>query len=514
MPFLRICIFLTLGILFGLLFPNIRLPYWIAIPAVAALVAPMFIPTRQQYRLRWTHGAGLLLFLFVTGALRTQETAPNYWIQQEEGESYVLGEINDVPQKKKSTYGFPLLLFGEGIPHGAKVMAYIAQDSLSEQLQDGDILLFPSSLAGREEEPSGYGAYLHRQGFSGSLYIPRRKWRKAGTESRFSLTREARRARLAAEKSYRACGLSGEELAIACALTLGDKSLLSKDLKARYSATGASHVLAVSGLHVGIIYLVILSILQTTIRGARLKKLRIVLTLAILWSYAFVAGLSASVVRASIMLSLVSVGDMLGRKAQTLNTLCAAAFLMLVYEPRYIVDVGFQLSYMALLSILLFQEKVYRTIQIKNRLIDKAWSLTSVSVAAQLGTMPIMMYHFHQFSNCFWISGLIVIPAATLLVYGCAVILAASPFPIVATFVARLLTHLIKVMNNSIRWLEGLPHANVVDIRFDGIDAILLYVLFATILMVMSARTFRHISAMLATLLVYTTYMTLSKIIT
>ncbi len=512
LPFLRICVFFILGILFGIIFPSTHIPYWVAIPAVAVLYAPLLIPPKHQYKLRWAQGVGLLIFLFVAGALRTQETKPRYWTPPEEGDSYVLGKIDDVPQKKKSTYGFPISLWGEGVPQGAKAMAYVAQDTLSQQLRDGDIILFPAWLAGRKGKQTEYESYLRRCGYSGSIFIPQGKWRKTGEESKFSLAREAREARRTAENIYRSCGLSGEELAIACALTLGDKSQLGKDLKSSYSATGASHVLAVSGLHVGIVYLVILTILKFALNGARFKKIRIILTLTALWSYAFVAGLSASVVRASVMLSLVSVGDMLDRKAQTLNTLCASAFLMLLYEPRYLTDVGFQLSYMALLSILLFQEKVYKTIQTRNYLLDKAWSLTSVSVAAQLGTMPIMMYHFHQFSNCFWLSGLIVIPAATFLIYGCAIILAASPFPVVAKFVASIISHLIRAMNDSIRWLESLPHASVGNITFNGIDVILLYAIFTTLLMVVSARTFRRIFAMFAAILIYTTYLTISKI--
>ena len=315
------------------------------------------------------------------------------------------------------------------------------------------------------------------------------------------------------EEKYQANGLQGEELAIASALTLGDKSMLDKELKRSYSATGASHVLAVSGLHVGIIYLVIIALLQQLFRGNRFKPIRVILALTGLWSYAFVAGLSASVVRASVMFSLVSIGEMMRRKSPSLNIVFASAFLMLLYEPRYLNDVGFQLSYAAVFAILLLHERIYKSLKISNFILDKAWSLTSVSIAAQLGTMPIMLYHFHQFSNCFWLSGLIVIPAATLLIYGCSLLLMATSFPVISNVIGSLLSGLIKGMNSSIRWLEGLPHSNVSGIAFGGIDVLLLYALLGSLLAVVQEQSFRRISILLSILLTYSCHLLVIKVV-
>lgn len=513
LPFLRICLFFIAGILFGLLCPTLHTPWWLPFPFAIPLVGTCFIPSRLSYKLRWLPGISLFLLLFVAGFARTQETTPVVWEAQADNTPYVIGEIEGTPQKKRSTYGATLLLYGEKIPQGAKAMAYIAQDSASEQLQEGDILFFPTHLAQKEKERSDYEAYLLRSGYSGSFYIPQGKWRKAGSTHRTSLRRRAREVRRWAEGRYESCGLQGENLAIASALTLGDKSLLGKELKNSYSATGASHVLAVSGLHVGIIYLVIVTLLQLPFRGNRLKPLRVILALTALWSYAFVAGLSASVVRASVMFSLVSLGDMIGRKSLTFNTVFASAFLMLLYEPRYLSDVGFQLSYAAVIAILMFHEEVYKSLKTKNFLADKAWSLTSVSIAAQLGTMPIMLYHFHQFSNCFWLSGLIVIPAATLLIYGCALLLMATPFPLISNTIGELMSHLIGGMNTSIRWLEGIPHSNVTSIAFSVIDVIWLYALLGGLIALLQMRSFRRISITLSILLTYTCYLALSKTI-
>ncbi len=512
LPFLRICIFLIAGILFGLTCSDVRLPNWLSIPAVLPLVGSLFIPARLQYKLRWVSGASLFIFLFTIGAIRTQRTAPVFWNPNGKETPYIIGEIEGTPQKKRATYGVSLLLYGKGIPAGAKAMAYIAQDSASGTLQDGDILLFPTRLAKGKKEASDYETYLRRSGYSGSFYLPQDEWRKAGRNQQMTLRRRAGNARQWAEGKFEESGLQGEELAIACALTLGDKKHLNKELKESYAATGASHVLAVSGLHVGIIYLVIITLLNTLLRGNRFKQTRIILALSALWAYAFIAGLSPSVVRASVMFSLMSFGEMLGRKALSINTVFASAFIMLLYEPRYLIDVGFQLSYTAVLSILLLHEKIYKSLQFRFFLLDKAWSLTSVSIAAQLGILPVMLYHFHRFSNCFWLSGLIVIPSATLLIYGCSLLLISTPFPSITAVIGRLLSLLIDGMNTSIRWIEKLPLSNVENITFNGADVISLYALFASLLAVTQNRSFRRICITLSLLLTYTCYLTVTKI--
>lgn len=512
LPFLRICLFLTAGILFGLYMPQLTIPEWALLPPVLALVVAQLCPIFSQYRFRWSSGVILLTFLFLLGAVRTRQTEPVIWNRDTQRTPYLLAKIADIPQEKRATYSAPALLFGENIPLGAQAMLLVAKDSASSALREGDILLFPSWTVSTREETNGYETYLRNIGISGSIYVPKNNWKRIGHDTCDTPLRKAREVRQRIEKIYESNNLEGEELAIASALTIGDKRHLSKELKTSYSATGASHVLAVSGLHVGIIYLVITTLLRLIPGGARLKRTRIILSLCALWGYAFIAGLSASVVRASVMLTLVAIGEMLGRKATTLNTVFASAFLMLIYDPRYLTDVGFQLSYAAVISILLLQKHIYDTIRCHGFLPDKIWSLTSVSIAAQLGTMPIMLYHFHQFSNCFWLSGLVVIPLATLLIYGCGLIIAFHSIEPVSSFIGMVVCHLIRFMNGGIRWMEGLPHAFVEGIRFTSLDLILLYAILAATLATSFSRSFRRLGTLFSLLLVYSGYLTITKL--
>lgn len=509
-PFLRILLLFCAGIVTNLLFPDFTLPQWTPLPLFLLVVVTSPNLGSRQYHLRWLFGASFALFLLSLGIIRTKQTQAILWGRESISSTFLLAEINEIPQEKPNSFGAIARLCGEGVPQGSSVMLYIAKDSLSADLSFGDLILFPSDMV-KEERNDEFTQYLHSIGCSGSLYLPRNKWRRIGKSNRFSITNEAQKARQKVERIYERTGLEGEELSILCALTLGDKRHLSQELKSSYSATGASHILAVSGLHVGIIYLVLLALLRRLLPGERLRFARIPITLLALWSYAFIAGLSASVVRASTMLSLVAIGEMIGRKSGTLNTVFASAFCMLLYRPQYITDIGFQLSYAAVISILLLQEKIYKTFTTKNFIIDKIWSLTSVSIAAQLGTLPIVLYHFHQFSNLFWLSGLIVIPTATLLIYASALLLITTSFPTISGWIAHLLQTVTSWMNQCIRWMEQLPHAAIKEIPYNGTDILLFYLILAALLATMKLRSFQRMTITLSLLLSYTTYLTILK---
>lgn len=511
LPFLRLLIFLCIGILAQLVFPSFSVPVWSTIPLYSLTIICALYASKHQYRWRWLFGLSLASLIVIVGMVRTHQTQPIYWERSTHKTPFIIAELTEFPTEKRATYAAVALLHGEEIPEGSQAMLYIAQDSASQALSYGDLLMFPRNVAKGGNNNTDYDRYLRSIGCSGSIYIPKGRWRGIGNNGQTPLFIQAQETRRKVIKLYSSAGLTNDELAIVSALTLGDKSHLSQEIKSSYAATGASHILAVSGLHVGIIYLVIISLLGRILPGNSFKAPRIILTLTILWGYAFIAGFSASVVRASIMLSLVAIGEMMGRKAVTLNTLFASAFCMLLYHPRYLTEVGFQLSYTAVISILLLQEKIYKTLIFKSFIPDKIWSLTSVSIAAQLGTLPIVLYHFHRFSNLFWLSGLIVIPAATLLIYICALLLVCSPFPTLATWIGVVVKHIAHGMNQCILWMENLPHASVEGILFESIDLLLLYAILAAILSVTERRSFLRIATMLTLTLLYASYQTILK---
>jgi competence protein ComEC len=265
---------------------------------------------------------------------------------------------------------------------------------------------------------------------------------------------------------FRRFGIAGDEFAVLAALTVGYTDALQPDLRASYSATGAMHILSVSGLHVGIVYVVIAFLLGFLDKSVRKKILKAVLIVSFLWIYAFITGLSPSVVRSTLMFTFVAVGAALERKTHIYNTVFMSAFFMLLVNPDFLFDVGFQLSYAAVLSIVFFQRPFSNLLPVNNKLLRWLRDLLTVSVAAQLGTMPFTLYYFHQFPNYFLLTNLVAIPLSTIVIYLAMLLLLVSFVPYLSVGVAFLLKGSLWLLNYLIVWIENLPHA-LTMISFD-----------------------------------------------
>lgn len=272
---------------------------------------------------------------------------------------------------------------------------------------------------------------------------------------------------------------------IALALVLGVKDQLADQVRQAYSRAGAMHVLAVSGLHIGIVYGVVaflLSFLQRTRRGRVLHALACVATL---WLFALVTGGSVSVMRAATMFTCVIVAQASQRRANIFNTLALSAFLLLLINPYYLLSVGFQLSYLAVLGIVYLQPRIYGLLECRFWLADKLWALTAVSIAAQLATLPISLYYFHQFPTYFWLANIVVIPAAfVILSLGLLTIFVGTLVPVLLPIVGKVLETVISGVNTLIYGLEYLPLSYVDRLYVDATQVLVLYgALFATALL-------------------------------
>ena len=268
-------------------------------------------------------------------------------------------------------------------------------------------------------------------------------------------------------------GLNGDELATVGALTLGYKEELGKELRRHFQASGAAHVLAVSGLHTGIIYGVLLWLLTL---GGRFKPLyenwlgRGLLSLiliAAMWGYAWLTGMTPSVVRAVVMVTVFEVGCMFYRQAISLNTIAAAAVLILLVKPQDLWSVSFQLSFAATFAIVLFAKQMELYLHRKEwnytfrgRFFDFIVGTIIISIAAQLGTLPITMYYFGQVSTYFLLTNLIVLPLATLLV-PCGLVSIALGGCGIGIFFSKATWALAWLMNHSVEWIESLLGSTV-----------------------------------------------------
>ena len=345
----------------------------------------------------------------------------------------------------------------EAQTYGGKVYVYILRDSLKDELHTGDTIIARTSI--RHADSIGtfdYRKYLLRQGIIGSAFVYRYEVRPASSHSIPLQKRLYQRLQKA--------GLNSDELATVGALTLGYKEDLDPEIKRRFQASGAAHVLAVSGLHTGIIYALIIGLLTL---GGRIKPryenqlgrcLISLIVVGAMWGYAWLTGLTPSVVRAVVMVTLVEIGHMFYRQSFSLNTIGAAAVLILLVRPLDLFSVGFQLSFAATAAIVLFAKKGEKIMSGKKLNRVSRWVFTTIiiSIAAQLGTLPLTMYYFGYVSTYFLLTNLVVLPIVTILV-PCGLISIVLGGTIIGMWWTKITYGLSWLMNQSVGWIEALP---------------------------------------------------------
>lgn len=352
------------------------------------------------------------------------------------------------------------------------VYLYLLRDSSRTMPEKGDTVIAQTSI--RRPQPIGgfdYGTYLLRHGITGTAFAGSRKTpvsevrKRQGKEEKPPLQQRLYR-RLAS------AGLSGDELATTGAMTLGYKEDLDPELRHRFQASGAAHVLAVSGLHTGIIYGILFWLLTL---GGRFKPMhenrwgRRALSLAIIsvmWFYAWLTGLTPSVVRAVLMVTIFEVGRMAYREAVSLNTIAAAAVLILLVRPLDLFSVSFQLSFAATAAIVLcvplfrnIDMSINRT-TIRGKIFYYFLGIIIVSLAAQIGTLPITMYTFGQFNTYFLLTNMIVLPLASLLV-PCGLAGIALGGSVSGVWAGKATWCLAWLMNHAVGWIESLPWSTI-----------------------------------------------------
>jgi competence protein ComEC len=265
--------------------------------------------------------------------------------------------------------------------------------------------------------------------------------------------------------------------AILNALLFGQRILLDSETIAAYSNTGVIHILAISGLHVGIFFLILNFLLKPLNINKRSRLVKLFLILLFLWSFAFISGLSASVTRAVIMFSILSIGKHYNQQNNTLNAIAVSAFLLLCYNPNYIFDVGFQLSYAAVIAIVLlnpFFKYFYFT---KNKIINYSIDIILVSISAQIGVLPLSIYYFNQFPVLFLVANIVVIPLTTIILFAGLATLVITPISAqIALILGKILSLLIELMNSYIIWVSQFENFLIKNISFTSTLCFLAYI--------------------------------------
>ncbi|MGA9638586.1 ComEC/Rec2 family competence protein [Flavobacterium sp.] len=324
-----------------------------------------------------------------------------------------------------------------------------------------------------------YGKYLENKQIYGQLYLNTRNHFESPIIHR-DLNYYTAKLRSTIIHNLEQADFSSKELNVAVALILGQKQDLSSDVMQDYQYAGAIHILSVSGLHIGFILLFLNFILKpipNTRKGALLK---LTLTISLLALFALIAGLAPSVVRAVTMFSFIAIGYYLRRSTYIYHTIIVSLFLILLFQPYFLFDVGFQLSYIALFFILWLQPLIISLWNPENRILKSAWEILSVSVAAQIGTLPLSLYYFHQFPSLFFITNLIVIPCLSIIMfYGIGVMILAA-FQITPAFIIKPFEWSIYGLNQFINWIASFKSFVLQDIPFN------LYLLLTTYLCIIT----------------------------
>ncbi|APG65332.1 competence protein [Tenacibaculum todarodis] len=353
-----------------------------------------------------------------------------------------------------------------------KVLLNIPKDSLQKTLNvDDKLFLKPSFIAltpSLNPHQFNYKEYLVKQGIYHQVFVNNQEF-KIVDKRNFSLQGLAAKARVEIQNSLKKYNFKEEEYAVINALLLGQRQDISKELINDYSRAGAIHILAVSGLHVGIV-LLILNWLFKRLDTSKLSRVfKTILIITLLWMFAFIAGLSASVVRAVTMFTFVAIGQSFKRKRIVEHSLITSIFLLLLVKPLLLFDVGFQLSYLAVFGIIWVQPKLYSLWQPKVVILDKGWQLFTVSIAAQMGVLPISLYYFHQFPGLFLLSNLVIIPFLGAILIGGIIVIILSLFEVLPQFIVETYGAIISLMNTFVSWISKQESFLFSEISMSGV---------------------------------------------
>lgn len=501
----RVTAFFAAGVLAGIHFPLLvplkGLTVFLTIFSLVYLV--LWYALNRLPAIRLTSGIiGLLLiggFGYAAVLIRDESRLPTSLCQVHEAvQAYrvrIAAPVDTRPTSYRSTGELEAVKTPRGwIPASGKVMLFWSRAARADTLRYGDRLLVmgsPKRVQGpRNPHEFDYRSFLARKNVFHQHFIQPGKWMVETTSTERSpryYAVEARRWTLGAiDRIVR----GDRERAIVAAFVIGVTDGIDDDLRQAYAAGGAMHALAVSGMHVSILYGALLLILKPLERRKGGPWTVAVISLVLLWMFGFITGLSPSVLRAVTMFSFVAIAKPLKRVSGIYNTLAASAFVLLLFDPWLILSAGFQLSYLAVLGIVLFYRPLYNLWEAPWAWTDWIWQITCVSIAAQIATLPVSLHYFHQFPVYFLLANVFVIPASTLILLGGLLMLLVSPMMLVAGWLARILEWMIWLLNEGLFLVGELPGSVIYPIHCSLMQAFSLGAMVIAVFCLLRSRKF------------------------
>ncbi|MDQ3046251.1 MAG: competence protein ComEC family protein [Bacteroidota bacterium] len=486
--------------------PLSYLSFFLGFVFLCIVLMVLIKPFRPDYKNSWFFGSLTVIALFLAGhqlcVLNTAKFSSSHFSKVCSGKELIHARIEGAAIEKENSIKVILTILNVNKGNdwqtvSGKAMVHIKKDSASLKLISGDELLFSSVLkeVPGPQNPSefDYAAFLSSHSIYHQAYLKSGTWINTGINRSNPILEYSVRMRDWLLKILSDNGLKGNEYAVGAALLLGYEDKLEGEIISAYSSTGALHVLSVSGLHVAIIYVVFNWLLFFLDKFKNGKTIKAVILILLLWFYAALTGLSPSVLRAATMFSFIIIAQAFKWHTNIYNTLAASAFLLLIIDPFLFMEVGFQLSYLAVLGIVYLQPKIYSRMDPENRILDQIWQITSVSIAAQIATFPIGLYYFHQFPNYFLISNLVVIPLSTLIIYMGIALFAFGSVPVIAGFISACFGWCISLLNSSVQMMERWPHAIIEGVSITVLETCLLYFFILSLMGYIAQRKFRFL---------------------
>lgn len=511
MPIIIITVFLLLGIVTGY---YMHLPLTIAsivITAAAAIFFTLLWRSNKALAPRpYSTYAACLLF-FATGIfVQSLHYAPNHKTHYSHflnDDPVIKGVVTErlKPNDYFEKYYLDIISIDKK-PAWGKILITVPTDSVNKLMHAGDVLYIadmPKPI-NRALNPYqfDYAAYMAKQNVFHQLRV-KNNYIKAGQLKNSDYYIETFRNSLIS--SFAQQGYSTDVQNIINALLLGQRQNMDKETIANYTNAGVVHILAISGLHFTVLFFIFNLLLKPLDRlGKSGRLLKLIAILSLLWGFALVSGLSASVVRSVVMFSFIGIGQYFNRNSNIYNSIAVSALVLLLIKPNFIFDVGFQLSYIAVLSIVWLQP-LYKEVKLsKYRVVNYIADTVLISFVAQVGVLPLSLYYFNQFPLLFLVANIVVIPLSTIvLVLGLVVLTFNFINSIIAQLLGKVLEVLIQAMNGFIAWIASFNSLVLKDIPFTLLLNIALYMVIITIGVWLYRKNYRQTIAVLAAILLF-----------
>jgi competence protein ComEC len=489
-PALRFLIPIVIGILFQYHFSiNTKVLAMVAATASILLIIFSFLSIAKRNALGWINGLLIHLFLIaIGGALSFTKNISNRsawvgnYINKETPVIVTLQENISIKEKSYKALATFNAVYDNRVwqPVEGDVLLYFKKDSSKPNVHYGSqiILLKKVTSIVNAGNPGAfnYERYCSFQDIHYQAFLSDNDFTILPTEQTSWFANVLINIRTSVLEILKKNIKSQDELSIAEALLIGYRDELYRELVRAYSNTGVVHIIAISGLHLGMIYGLLLFLFKPFNRYKFSKIVKPIIIIFILWMFSFIAGTAPSILRSAIMFTCIVIADSLGKRSNIYNGLAISAIIILIINPFSLWDVGFQLSYSAVLSIVFFSPYVKKWFYFKNKLLKGFWELNVITLSAQVLTLPIMLYHFHQFPNLFLFANIFAVPFSGLILYAELLLLIFSLWLNAASFIGKGIEWSIAVLNKFILNIDALPFAVWESIQISILQAIILFV--------------------------------------